>query len=98
MVEVVIAGAHGEGLLYSVCVIKDPNGPQIDEKIHRLHYMGFLDLDLAEKKGDWNITLSVQSRNLSAVDADPIQSAHVIAGVEFGRRSFFCRLHRRHVA
>jgi hypothetical protein len=84
MVEAVIAGAQGEGLLYSVCVTKDPNGPQVDEKIHRLHYMGFLDLDLAEKKGDWNIVLSVQSRNLFPVGADPIQSSRVLAGVESG--------------
>ena len=88
IVEVTIAGAHGEGLLYSVCVTKDPNGPQINGKIHRLHYMGFLDLDLAEKKGDWNIMLSVQSRNLSPVDADPIQSSRIIAGVESGAGVF----------
>jgi hypothetical protein len=84
MVDAIIAGAQGEGLLYSVCVTKDPNGPQVNEKIHRLHYMGFLDLDLAEKKGDWNIMLSVQSRNLFPPDADPSQSARVLAGVESG--------------
>lgn len=83
MVEVVISNSRGDSLLAGICTSKQP-GQATNENVHRLFYNGTLDLDLQEKKDQWNITLTVQKINPASVGADPIQAAANFGGVVAG--------------
>ncbi len=80
MVEVVIGGGKGGAFLVGMCVSKQPDW-QGKDRVHRLRYVGDLDLDLQEKRDRWNIILQVHSLDPSAPRGEPIAAARILGGI-----------------